>query len=398
MALAVSPFSLGVRTTAADHLRKHSSGSPTPIKSKPIINKSSSYDIVSRSNNSTFNSNRPKVVCSFRSLSNEQPRRSYSIQACTEAGAPIEDSPLLKKVWDFGHVWLKYLRPYAIVGTVAASVSVYGRVMTENPDLFRWSLLMKALPGLFAIICGNAYYIGINQIYDVDIDRVNKPYLPIASGELSMKSAWLLAIFYLVAGLLIVGLNAEPLVTGLYCLALFFGTIYSVPPLRLKRFSISTALVLSSIRGVLINIGVYYATRKTTLGLTFMWSPALVFITTFITLLFMVVAITKDITDIEGDTKFQIVTFAAKFGVRNIALFGTGILLLNYIGAILVPICMPQAFNRNFMVSTHAILALWLLLQAWILEQGKYTKEACANFYQVIWKLLYAEYIIYPFI
>jgi 4-hydroxybenzoate polyprenyltransferase len=27
------------------------------------------------------------------------------------------------------------------------------------------------------------FIVGINQIYDVDIDAVNKPFLPIASGE-----------------------------------------------------------------------------------------------------------------------------------------------------------------------------------------------------------------------
>ena len=36
--------------------------------------------------------------------------------------------------------------------------------------------------GVLALLCGNGYIVGINQIYDVDIDIVNKPFLPIASG------------------------------------------------------------------------------------------------------------------------------------------------------------------------------------------------------------------------
>ncbi|KAF4359893.1 hypothetical protein G4B88_000886 [Cannabis sativa] len=35
---------------------------------------------------------------------------------------------------------------------------------------------------------------GINQIYDLDIDRLNKPNLPVASGEISVELAWLLTI------------------------------------------------------------------------------------------------------------------------------------------------------------------------------------------------------------
>lgn len=49
-----------------------------------------------------------------------------------------------------------------------------------------WGLAPRALLGLVALLCGNGFIVGINQIYDVDIDQVNKPYLPIASGEHSL--------------------------------------------------------------------------------------------------------------------------------------------------------------------------------------------------------------------
>ena len=38
----------------------------------------------------------------------------------------------------------------------------------------------------------NVCIVGINQLYDVEIDRVNKPYLPLASGELSMRGGMLI--------------------------------------------------------------------------------------------------------------------------------------------------------------------------------------------------------------
>jgi len=37
---------------------------------------------------------------------------------------------------------------------------------------------------VLALVCGNGYIVGINQIYDVSVDTVNKPYLPIAAGVL----------------------------------------------------------------------------------------------------------------------------------------------------------------------------------------------------------------------
>jgi len=77
--------------------------------------------------------------------------------------------------------------------------------------------------------------------------RVNKPYLPIAAGDLSVQSAWLLVIFFAVAGVLIVGLNFGPFITSLYCLGLFLGTIYSVPPLRFKRFPVIAFLIIATV-------------------------------------------------------------------------------------------------------------------------------------------------------
>ncbi|KAJ0697822.1 putative homogentisate phytyltransferase [Helianthus annuus] len=34
----------------------------------------------------------------------------------------------------------------------------------------------------------NIYIVGLNQLSDIEIDKVNKPYLPLASGEYSVKT------------------------------------------------------------------------------------------------------------------------------------------------------------------------------------------------------------------
>ena len=45
-----------------------------------------------------------------------------------------------------------------------------------------------------ALLLGNLFIVGINQIYDVGIDKVNKPFLPIAAGRLSQKAAWAIVL------------------------------------------------------------------------------------------------------------------------------------------------------------------------------------------------------------
>ena len=50
------------------------------------------------------------------------------------------------------------------------------------------------------------------------------------------------------------------------------AAIYSVPPLRLKRFAVPAFLIIATVRGFLLNFGVYHAVRAA-LGLPFVWSP-----------------------------------------------------------------------------------------------------------------------------
>ena len=68
------------------------------------------------------------------------------------------------------------------------SVALTSRVLFEHSDVIRWVLLPRAMAGVVALLCANAFIVGINQIYDVKIDEVNKPYVPIAAGEMSQVS------------------------------------------------------------------------------------------------------------------------------------------------------------------------------------------------------------------
>lgn len=384
------PSSLGI---SALNTHRNTSSHQPKIPIKPT---SKSFDLF-------FKSSKPfpssTEIYSLKRSSKLAPNRHYRrnpIWACSQAGAAGSD-PILNKISDFKDACWRFLRPHTIRGTALGSTALVARALIENTNLIKWSLVLKAFSGLFALICGNGYIVGINQIYDIGIDKVNKPYLPIAAGDLSVQSAWLLVIFFAVAGVLIVGLNFGPFITSLYCLGLFLGTIYSVPPLRFKRFPVIAFLIIATVRGFLLNFGVYHATRAA-LGLPFEWSSPVAFITTFVTLFALVIAITKDLPDVEGDRKYNISTLATKLGVRNIAFLGSGLLLVNYVGAVLAAIYMPQDFSHSLMIPAHTILALSLVFQTWVLEQANYTKEAISGFYRFIWNLFYAEYIIFPFI
>lgn len=94
----------------------------------------------------------------------------------------------------------KFSRPHTIRGTVLAFFSGMIRVFLDNPEalakvgLTNIEMWVTAFLGLFALLVGNAFIVGINQIYDVRIDKINKPFLPIASGELDIAGAWIIVL------------------------------------------------------------------------------------------------------------------------------------------------------------------------------------------------------------
>jgi hypothetical protein len=92
----------------------------------------------------------------------------------------------------------KFTRPHTIRGTMLASIAGTTRALLDTPGAIadaNWGMMLpRALIGMVALLLGNAFIVGINQIYDKDIDELNKPFLPVASGEMSKRAAWVAVI------------------------------------------------------------------------------------------------------------------------------------------------------------------------------------------------------------
>lgn len=129
--------------------------------------------------------------------------------------------------------------------------------------------------------------------------QINKPELPVASGEISNRLAWGLVLSSLTAGPLIVANCFSPLIFRLYAFGLLVGGLYSVPPFKFKRFPVVAGLTIACVRGFLLNFGVYYAVREA-LGLSFRWNPAVLFLARFMTVFAGIIAVTKVTTVVLG--------------------------------------------------------------------------------------------------
>lgn len=323
--------------------------------------------------------------------------------AVVEDAAATPDPSLLDQASEAAGAVYRFSRPHTIRGTLLACFTGVARALIESPIYLSLlpALMPRAMLGVLALLLGNLFIVGINQIYDVDIDVVNKPFLPIAAGRISPRAAWWLVLGSGAAGLAIVKAAFNPLIFGLYAFGTMIGALYSVPPFQLKRFPLAAGLTIATCRGFLLNFGVYYATREA-LGLGWMWSAPVAFLARFMTVYAAVIAVTKDLGDIEGDRKGGIDTFASRFGPSAVATGASAVLFLNYVAAIASALlAAPGTFRRTFMAGGHALAAAWLLYQTKQLKAGDDAEPSTPQikaYYKQIWNLFYFEYAMYPFI
>jgi len=290
----------------------------------------------------------------------------------------------------------KFTRPHTIRGTILASIAGTVRALRDAPSFgFSTALLARALVGMVSLLLGNAFIVGINQIYDKSIDQINKPFLPVASGEMSKRAAWVTVISSCILGPVLVYRFFPRLLFRLYAAGLTLGALYSIPPIRTKQNPVAAAVTIALVRGFLLNFGVYYAVLDA-LSTSFVWSPKVAFVARFMTVFASVIAITKDLPDVEGDEKYEIETFATKLGVKRISQGAVAVLGLNYVHAIVTGVLQATKFNLIPMIGGHVALAL--LLWKRFADLDSTSQSSIQLFYKHIWDLFYLEYVLYTII
>ena len=295
----------------------------------------------------------------------------------------------------------KFWRPHTVIGTGLSVVGVSSIVLAGLPpgDIPPVPALMPLI-AIAAIACllGNLYIVGLNQLEDIDIDRINKPHLPLAAGEFTVTDGrWIVGL----AGLGALGLAAlgGPWLLATVALSLVIGTAYSLPPVRLKRFPFWASFCILAVRGAVVNLGLWlHVSDRLGQPLTVparMWA-----LTGFILLFSIAIALFKDIPDIEGDRRYGISTLSVKLGQRAVFNLARGILTLCYL-AMVVAAPWLSGVNRPFLGLSHLLTLglFWLVsFQVMDLQADQPTVKAMTypNFYQFIWKLFFLQYLMFP--
>jgi homogentisate phytyltransferase/homogentisate geranylgeranyltransferase len=279
-------------------------------------------------------------------------------------------------LWRFG-------RPHTLIGTSLAIVGLYVIAASLDRAPGAVDLLWTLLAGL----CVNVFITGINQVEDVEIDRLNKPWLPIAAGDLSLPAARRIVAIAAVAPLAMAATQGATELAAVG-VALLVGWAYSCPPLRLKRYAALAAGSITFVRSLVVNLGVWlhFAGRPVSAGV---W--ALIAVTVPFS---FAIAVLKDVPDIEGDRRFGIATFSVRLGPRPVLAVGVGALTLGGLGmAVAGPLLLAGA-SAPVLVAGHllGVAALW----RWALRVDPADPVAFAGFYQRVWQLFFCEYLLVP--
>jgi homogentisate phytyltransferase / homogentisate geranylgeranyltransferase len=232
----------------------------------------------------------------------------------------------------------------------------------------------------------------LNQLYDVEIDRVNKPDLPLASGKLSIEQGkWIVGI----TGILGIGIAAflGKWLLGTVLVSLAIGTAYSLPPIRFKQYPLLAAICILTVRGCIVNLGIFSHFNLLFTGVDLI-PPTIWVLTLFILVFTIAIAVFKDVPDLEGDRQYQIQTFTMVVGKSNIFNLTRWAITIAYLGTIGAGLLILSTVNIWFLAISHAGLLglLWWRSQDIDLED----KGSIADFYQFIWKLFFLEYAIFP--
>ncbi len=282
--------------------------------------------------------------------------------------------------------YIRFTRPFTLLppllGVVTGALTAWGSAW--NPHVLageprRWTVGIVATVLLGSLCAGllNAASNVINQYYDIDNDRLNKPNRPLVTGRISMRAGYVYAVVLYVLAVvptwLVVTWPAVSLRDRLfaplerhecffvYLAGMLFTFVYSAPGLgRTKAHTFLANVTIAIPRGCLLKVAGWSMVAS-----IFAFEPWFI---GFIFFLFLLgAASTKDFSDMEGDRAAGCRTLPIRFGVdraaKMIAPFFIVPWLMLPVGALVDNPWSPSekilTGNPTVLIALGVALALW---------------------------------------
>jgi len=213
-------------------------------------------------------------------------------------------------------LFVELSRPFTLLapalGFASGAATAYGAAPREA---WHAGLIVYPVIGLTMAAVLNGASNALNQIYDLEIDRINKPRRPLPSGRMTHAEAWAFTwITYAIALLLawLVAPGGRHECFWIVLIATIITFLYSVPPARTKRLGIWANVTIAIPRGVLLKVAGWSAIKT-------VMAPEPWYIGAIFGLFLVGAATTKDFADMEGDARGGCRTLPIIYGVKRAA-------------------------------------------------------------------------------
>jgi 4-hydroxybenzoate polyprenyltransferase len=209
-----------------------------------------------------------------------------------------------------------FARPFTLIAPALGFASAAATAIGAQPrETWSWGLVVYPVIGSVMAAVLNIASNGLNQIFDLEIDRVNKPKRPLPSGRMSLHEAWAVtlasfALAFVLAWNVAPGGRHECF--WMVAAAAVITTLYSVPPFRTKRLGIWANVTIAIPRGVLLKVA-GWSSVKSAMGFE-PWFLGAIF-----GLFLLGATTTKDFADMDGDRRGGCRTLPIQFGVTRAA-------------------------------------------------------------------------------
>lgn len=278
------------------------------------------------------------------------------------------------------HTLWKFSRPHTIIGSTVSIVVLF--LLQGGSPTDHYIILLTTL--VSALGC-NVCITGLNQVIDVELDKINKPELPIASGELSIATAKKIVV---VSGIIAIGAAAllHWVLLLLIIIILLLGIAYSVPPIQLKQHHLPAALAITIVRGVLVNIGMALHFSGMFSG-SFIIQPVIYPLTIFISAFSLAIAWYKDLPDRAGDAHFGFRTFPLLYSPKTALYLGAAFVMAAY------GWCIYWSYKASESLLMYSLTVLGVAFLLYVKNVRLNEQASIKRFYKLFWVFFFATYI-----
>lgn len=243
-------------------------------------------------------------------------------------------------------------RPFTLIapalGMFTGSVIALGAAPAV--PLTPWVVVKIALGTLMAAVL-NAASNTLNQVTDLEADRINKPGRPIPEGRVEPSEAIRIAGWLYLAAFILAA-PVGPQCTLLAGTAAVLTVLYSAPPFRLKAVPYLANLVIAVPRGVLLKVAGWSCVRD--FGRLEPWYIGAIF-----GLFLLGATTTKDFADMRGDEAAGFRTLPVVHGAKRAAWIIAPFLVLPFL---LIPYGVLHGYltgNPRILYALAGVLAAW---------------------------------------